>query len=310
MSNQSQISQIQNNLSNLEKDFNNLKKEVKEIKTVIDPLKDLSNKFDMLINVLSTQNNNLNLNYSKNNILSNSQMSESLQSSSNMDYNNHFIDQSGSLNNNLNPFINIKPNNNIPQIFNANDLKPAKQKKKNYKPRHPYYYYYEIDGKLYKYIWENKDRKNNLKFNCTDTKSKAFGYYYIDLKEFKHNEYIPHIEYELYSYIIPKIAKEKYDKDLYVEEDFKILDLKTNTYSLNKKKIGEYFKQYFLDKEEIKPTSAIILFNRKFPNIDLTQLKSYISTKHREVQLIISEKYANSDKLSILKMKKEIIYLR
>ncbi len=56
-------------------------------------------------------------------------MSESLQSSSNMDYNNHFFDQCGLLNNNLNPFINYKSNINIPQIFNANDLKKAKQKK-------------------------------------------------------------------------------------------------------------------------------------------------------------------------------------
>ena len=56
-------------------------------------------------------------------------MSESLQSSSNMDYNNHFVDQSGSLNNNLNPFINFKSDINIPQIFNANDLIKAKQKK-------------------------------------------------------------------------------------------------------------------------------------------------------------------------------------
>ena len=55
-------------------------------------------------------------------------MSESLQSSSNVDYNNHFVDQSESLNNNLNPFINNKSNINIPQIFNANDLKKAKKK--------------------------------------------------------------------------------------------------------------------------------------------------------------------------------------
>ena len=51
-------------------------------------------------------------------------------------------------------------------------------------------------------------------------------------------------------------------KDLYIEDDFKILDQNTNTFNLNKKIIDEYFKQYFWDKEEIKPTSAIILFNR------------------------------------------------
>ena len=46
--------------------------------------------------------------------------------------------------------------------------------------------------------------------------------------------------------------------DSYIESDFKALDEETHTYTLNKKIIGEYFKQLFLDKEEIKPTSAII----------------------------------------------------
>ena len=38
----------------------------------------------------------------------------------------------------------------------------------------------------------------------------------------------------------------------------KKLDEETYTYTLNKKAIGEYFKQLLLDKEDIKPTSAIL----------------------------------------------------
>ena len=222
MFNQAQMSQVQipNKFTFLVQEVDNLKKEVKDIKSNIEPLKEIPNKLDNLINIISNQNSFANLNNSQNNILSSSQISQSSQSSLIMNdkikinfnniNNSQFADQNGSLNNKLNPFINNKPVNKIPQVFNANNLNKDKKRKKKYKPRDPFYYYYINEGKVYKYTCENKDRKNNLKFNCSDTKCKAFGYYYNDIKEFKPNEDIQHIEYEAHSYIIPKISREKY----------------------------------------------------------------------------------------------------
>ena len=69
-----------------------------------------------------------------------------------------------------------------------------KKPKKKYKQRNPLYFYYEIKGYLYKYTYENKDRKSNLKFKCSDTKCKAYAFYYPEIKNFKIIEEIEHID--------------------------------------------------------------------------------------------------------------------
>ena len=189
MFNQAQISQnqIPNKFTFLVQEVDNLKKEVKDIKSNIEPLKEIPNKLDNLINIISNQNSFANLNNSQNNILSSSQISQSsLLLNDKINFNNinnsQFADQNVSLNKKLNPFINNKTVNKIPQVFNANNFNKDKKGKNKYKQRDPYYYYYITEGKVYKYTCENKDRKNNLKFNCSDTKCKAFGYYYNDIK--------------------------------------------------------------------------------------------------------------------------------
>ena len=141
MFNQAQMSQVQipNKFTFLVQEVDNLKKEVKDIKSNIEPLKEIPNKLDNLINIISNQNSFANLNNSQNNILSSSQISQSSQSSlimnDKINFNNinnsQFADQNGSLNNKLNPFINNKPVNKIPQVFNANNLNKDKKGKKN-----------------------------------------------------------------------------------------------------------------------------------------------------------------------------------
>jgi len=60
-----------------------------------------------------------------------------------------------------------------------------------------------------------------------------------------------HIDYELHAYVIPKILKEKYDQNKFVENDFYRKDKK-----LNKNIIGFYFKFMFLKNYNLKPTYA------------------------------------------------------
>ena len=88
-----------------------------------------------------------------------------------------------------------------------------------------------------------------------------------------------HIDYELHSYVIPNILKEKIDQNKFVENDFYGKDKK-----LNKNIIGFYFKIMFLKDYNLKPTYAKIKFNKLFPN-----------------NVINKEKFGNTDKIFHLK---------
>ena len=195
MSQQQSILDLKNKINILEKDVLNIKNEVNDVKNDLKDLKKLPDKFDIIDILLNKSNHNNNL--------------------INM---NPYVDNKGSLNNDLNRFINSKPIENIPQVFSVDKLKMAKKK---YKQRNPLYFYYEIEGHLYKYTCENKDRKSNFKFKCSDTKCKAYAFYYPEIKNFKIIEEIGHIDYESHSYTILKISYEKYINDSYIESDFK-----------------------------------------------------------------------------------------
>ena len=87
-----------------------------------------------------------------------------------------------------------------------------KKKRGKYKKREPLYFYFDIDGKTYRYTCENKASTNTLKFKCSDTKCPAEAVY-----SKKSDQFIPnkdknkaHIEYEMHSYIIPENVKKKY----------------------------------------------------------------------------------------------------
>ena len=249
MAQQQSIIELKNKINILEKDVLNIKNEVNDVKKDIKELNKLPDKIDKLIDILSNKSNN------NNNLINQHNNIDNKNQNNNNNINmNPYVDNKGSLNNDLNPFINSKSIENIPQVFSADKLK---KNKKKYKQRNPLYFYYEIKGNLYKYTCENKERKSNLKFKCSDTKCKAYAFYYPEIKNFKIIEEIEHIDYDSHSYVLPKISHEKYINDSYIASDFKLLDEETNTYTLNKKAKGEYFKQLFLDKEEIKPTSAI-----------------------------------------------------
>ena len=177
MAQQQAIIELQNRINILENDVLNIKNEVNDVKKDIKDLKKLLDKFDKLIDILSNKINH------NNDLINLHKIQDNNNQNNNNRINiNQYADDKGSLDNDLNPFINNKPFENILQVFSAEKLKKAKKK---YKPQNPLYFYYEIKVHLYKYICENKDRKSNLKFKCSDIKCKAYAFYYPEIKNFK-----------------------------------------------------------------------------------------------------------------------------
>ena len=142
--------------------------------------------------------------------------------------------------------------------------------------------------------------KHNLKFCCSDSKCKAFGYLDIEKQLFTYSktEENKHIEWEKHSYIITDNLKNKFDSDNFLEQDF--FD---NNNKLSKYNIGIYFKLMFLRDYNLMPTFAKINFHKKFPNIDITQkeIDNYIYGKYREARVINKEKMENIEKIFHLK---------
>ena len=87
-----------------------------------------------------------------------------------------------------------------------------KKKRKKYNIHDPLYFYYEIEGKVYKYTFKNKCRKNIFDFKYTITHCKAQGIYYKDTDEFKPNIFSTHIPYDAHSYIIDNLYEDKFKK--------------------------------------------------------------------------------------------------
>ena len=83
--------------------------------------------------------------------------------------------------------------------------------------------------------------------------------------------------------------KEKYEKDEFIEEDFKN----------NIKILGHYFKLMFLKDYTLDPTIAKSIFKNKFPNIDLSgaDINTYITTKYKEAKAINNDKIINKEKI-------------
>ena len=75
------------------------------------------------------------------------------------------------------------------------------------------YYYYNIDGNLYKYTCDNKNSKYVLRFYCTDSKCKFKGILNIETYEFTclNDKIDKYIEYVKHSYVIPEKLELKYD---------------------------------------------------------------------------------------------------
>lgn len=92
------------------------------LKTIyLKDLKKLPDKFDKLIDILSNKSNH-------NNDLINLQKNQNNNNRINI---NQYTDNKGSFNNYLNPFINNKPIENIPQAFSAEKVKKAKKNTNN-----------------------------------------------------------------------------------------------------------------------------------------------------------------------------------
>lgn len=66
-----------------------------------------------------------------------------------------------------------------------------------------------------------------------------------------------HKDYEFHSYLLSVQLKEKYDIKLFLEKDCLNKDKLLDKYI-----IGIYFKLLFLSYYNLKPTYAIILFNK------------------------------------------------
>ena len=127
-----------------------------------------------------------------------------------------------------------------------------------------------------------------MPFNCSDSSCPASGKYNKINEIFLPGE-IDHIPYENHSYVIPKLMKEKYEKDEFIEEDFKN----------NIKILGHYFKLMFLKDYTLDPTIAKSIFKNKFPNIDLSgsDINTYITTKSKEPKTINNDKIINKEKI-------------
>ena len=166
-----------------------------------------------------------------------------------------------------------------------------------YKKRDPLYYYYNINGDIYKYTCDNKNSKYDLRFYCTDSKYPAKAILNIETNEFVIlNEKIDkHIEYDKHSYVIPEKLKLKYDNKEFTEKDFLINDNK----DLNKYNIGMFIKFMCLEDSELRPTYAKIKFNKLFPNIKINtkEIDYYIYGKYREAKNINKEKIENTKKI-------------
>lgn len=102
-----------------------------------------------------------------------------------------------------------------------------------------------------------------------------------------------HIEYEKHSYIIPIIIKKQFEKNEFIEKDFKD----------NLKLLGYYFYHIFIEDSKITPTEAKIIFKNKFPNIDIEDkyINIYINTKYKESTVINQEKIKNTDRIFSLR---------
>ena len=87
------------------------------------------------------------------------------------------------------------------------------------------YDYYIIGGSNYRYICENKNYKNLLRFKCSDTKCKSRGIYYENLNKFipKEGDDYKYIDFEKHTYIIPLIYKNKFENNSFAEKDFEII---------------------------------------------------------------------------------------
>ena len=85
--------------------------------------------------------------------------------------------------------------------------------------------------------------KPNLKFRCSDSKCKAFGYLDIEKQLFTYSkgEENKHIEWEKHSYIISDNLKNKFDNVIFSEKDFFYDNNKLSKYN-----IGIYFKLMFI----------------------------------------------------------------
>ena len=152
-----------------------IKQQLKEQKNGIN---EINNKFNILISMLSQNNNSIEIN------------------NKNININNPYADDNGNLANLKNPFykeavkndgnkINIEDNlkdsdEEINLLTNLKKEKVKENKRGKYKDRDPVYYYYIIDGKEYKYTCRNKTTKSKYYFYCSDTPCKASGNYFIE----------------------------------------------------------------------------------------------------------------------------------
>ena len=186
---------------------------INTIENRINVLSDEMNKVKININTI---NNNIseikdNLNNIKSYGEKINNMIDIINSKKEEEHANKYADENGSLNNLKNPFIqaerdNIKKyhkknysfNNNheiiilnqiialtkkrtfLPKIIMLNQIK----KRGKYKKRDPLYYYYNINGDIYKYTCDNKNSKYDLRFYCTDSKCPAKAILNIETNEF------------------------------------------------------------------------------------------------------------------------------
>ena len=265
---------------------------------------DRINKLENKVNILSLDINNIKQDFTK--MASNVDLlvkklildkennkSEKKENNSEPKIKESFVDASGKLNNEKNPFI--KEKLNIEEDESASNISKINKKRGKYKDRAHIHYYYRINGNVYKYTCKNKSAKNIIPFKYSDTLCPAKAVYNLLNDTFSIDENTEHIEYEKHhmQHTNFNVIKEKYDNNKFKESGF--VD--------NTKLIGLYFKHMFMEDYKLTPIDAKYIFTKKYPNINLKvkDILTTINSKYRDAKNINQEKFKNTDDIFLLK---------
>ena len=195
MSIEERLNKLENNYNVLSQDINKINQNISNINNKINIIDTNTSKLDQLLEYMQP----------KKKIKKNNNNPHSLAQIGNPFYDAamEFQDEESD-----NDSLDEESSNNM--SISQSNVSISEKKRGKYKPRNPLYFYYNINGNIYKYTCKVKDRKNILDFRCSDTNCKARGYFYKKDDTFKPNIFLSHIEYEDHSYIINEIYQNKF----------------------------------------------------------------------------------------------------
>ena len=248
MSLEQRITNLENNFKIITTNVNNISQNTSKLNENIKEIQTVNSKLDNLLRIIDTkksQNNNIN---SQNNI----------NEINNPNFvNNPFIEEASA----KEEMITDSEEENEKSSNSMDISENNKKKRKKYKIRDPLYFYYEIEGKVYKYTCKNKYRKNIWVLN-------------VPLRIVKHKGYIIKIKMNLnlisllltFLMMIIVILLIIYMRINLKKWAFRRCFQKWKY----KKKLGQYFKFLFYEDPNVTPTQVKDKFSNRFPNIEIS----------------------------------------